>query len=186
MRLIGMVLIFAISMVYTPVSAQTMQDLHNIAKSRLGDGEAYIYTDIELEFAEKVILQYVKEGLGYPVSDPLPPIRITKGNIYVSYNGKVYYSRIKDYRIKKIMDKYNILIVKAVGGMLVPKNTYPSKDMMTFDGIDIKQFIKNVETKAIYRVRKIDKYYDNIIAENQDEFFEFILFAGGLPVFLSK
>lgn len=187
MRFINMVLIFAISMAYGPVSAQTLQDLHNLAKYRLGDGEAYIYPDYTLEFTEKVIWQYVKDGLGYPASDPLPPMRITKGNIYVSYNGKVYYSRIRDYRIKKIMDKYNILIVKVVGETLVPKNTYPHKDMVTtFDGIDIKEFIKNVETMAIYRVRKIDKYYDHIIADNQNEFFEFILFAGGLPVFLSK
>jgi hypothetical protein len=55
MQFINMILIFAIIMVYGPVSAQTLQDLHNLAKFRLGDGEAYIYPDYKLEFTEKVI-----------------------------------------------------------------------------------------------------------------------------------
>jgi hypothetical protein len=187
MRFINMVLILAISMVYSPVSAQTLIDLHNLPKDKLGDGEAYIYSDFDLKFSEKVDVQYKKEGLGYAVTDPLPPLTITKENIYVSYNGKVYYSKIINYRFKKTMDKYNILVVKAVGETLVPKNTYPAKNMVTFDGIDMKEFIKNVGTNAIYRVRNIDKYYDHIIAENKDEYFEFIIFAGGwLPVFISK
>jgi hypothetical protein len=184
-RFINVVLIFVVSMVYTPVLAQTMQDLDNLSKYGLGDGKAYIYPDYEFIFSERVNIHY-KDDLGYFDSDILPPMRMTKGNIYVSYNGKVYYSKIKDYRIKKIMDKYNVLIIKAVGETLVPKNIYPSKFEATFDGIDMKEFIKRVGTKALYRVQKIDEYYDKIIADNQDEFLEFIILIQGLPIFLSK
>lgn len=168
------------------VQAQPFQDLQNLPKARLGNGEAYIYPDYKLEFADKVTWLYVREGLGYLVSEPLTPIRITKGNIYVSYRGKAYYSKITNYRIKKIMDKYYILIVKAVGKILVPKNICPSKDISSFDGIEIKEFIKNVGTEAVYRVQKIDEYYDKIIAVRKDEYFELIIFAAGLPIFLLR
>ncbi len=150
----------------------------------MGDGEAYISIDYKIEFSKRRIIRYSEEGNGY--LPDIPNDMKINGNIYVTCHNNIYVSKIIDYRFEKVMNKYNILIIKAIGETLVPVKLKPSQLVQSIDGIDIKEFLKNISKRAVYKTHRIDKHYLKLSAEAQDEFLEFVLFFQASPIPLIK